>query len=54
MASGVRDRDLGMARFLVAIQDLERPRRMTVGVHEDDGAKDHPGHGKVIDVAAAQ
>lgn len=40
---GVRDTDKGMARFLQVVGDLEGRRVITIGVHEDVGAQQHPG-----------
>lgn len=51
----VRDTDRGMGRFLGTLEDLARPRSITVGVHEDVGAEDHPGRSRAtkLQVAAA-
>lgn len=49
----IRDIDRGNGRFMRVLMDLERPRKVTVGVHEDVGAEDHPGpsHANVVEVA---
>jgi hypothetical protein len=49
-----RDIDRGMDRFLRALDDLETPRVMTVGVHEDIGLQDHPGESDANVVEVAQ
>lgn len=39
----VRDRDHGSERFLRTLEDLGQLRTVTVGIHEDVGAQEHPG-----------
>ena len=52
----VIDRDRGAAKLTAALADLARGVKITVGVHEDVGAHDHPGRSTadVIDVAVIQ
>lgn len=52
----VRSVDKGMGRFLNALDDLTKPRSITVGVHADVGAAEHPGptRATVAQVAAYQ
>ena len=43
MTSRVQKRDRGAARRLAAIRDVDA--KITIGVHEDDGARPHTGSG---------
>lgn len=53
MTSTVVDRDRGMNRLLSALVALERPSRVTIGVHADVGAEAHrgPSNATVAEVA---
>ncbi len=47
----VRVKDNGLAAFDARLRDLTDGVKISVGIHPDDGAKNHPSGGKVGEVA---